>query len=80
MFFQRKNSDPFLKEYRAKLIFLGLGRVLIPRAELFCERPIESGVAVENYRPIIDAPPFSNDFVHGLETYSYLQNYGLVFE
>ena len=64
------------EEYRPNLIFLGLGRVKIARADLFCEKPIECGIAIENYRCIIDAPPFSDQFVHGLENYAYLQNYG----
>ena len=67
---------PVPEEYRPNLIFLGLGRVKIARADLFCEKPIESGIAIENYRCIIDAPPFSDHFVHGLENYAYLQNYG----
>ena len=70
---------PIPEEYRVNLIFMGLGRIIIPRVELFCEKPIESGVAVETYRPVIDAPPFSDAFIHEqLDVYAYLQNYGSI--
>ena len=67
---------PIPENHKEHLIFLGLGRVLIDRASLFCEQPIESGVAVQLYRPIIDSPPFSDNFMYNLSNYAYLQNHG----
>ena len=67
---------PIPENHKEHLIFLGLGRVLIDRASLFCEQPVESGVAVQLYRPIIDSPPFSDNFMHNLSNYAYLQNHG----
>ena len=70
---------PLPEEQRANLIFLGLGRVILPRVDLFCEKPVESGIAIETYRPVIDAPPFSDAFLHEqLGVYAYLQNFGSI--
>ena len=57
---------PLPETHREHLFFLGLGRILIPRAALFCEEPITKGIAVQTYRPIVDAIPFSDQFIHGL--------------
>ena len=67
---------PIPESHKEHLIFLGLGRVLIDRASLFCEQPVESGVAVQLYRPVIDSPPFSDNFIYNLSNYGYLQNHG----
>ena len=67
---------PIPENHKEHLIFLGLGRVLIDRASLFCEQPVESGVAVQLYRPVIDSPPFSDNFIYSLSNYGYLQNHG----
>lgn len=84
---ESKNSSKFILKgarfpipeiHREHLVFLGLGRILIDRASLFCQEPITCGVAVQLYRPVIDCPPFSDDFMHSLAAYGYLQNYGSV--
>jgi len=69
---------PIGETHKEHLIFLGLGRVLIDRASLFCEKPVESGVAVQLYRPVIDSPPFSDNFIYNLSNYGYLQNHGSI--
>ena len=61
-----------------QLVFLGYGKILIPRRELFCENPVENGIAVKITRPVFDNPPFSSEFLESLQNEAMLQNYGSI--
>ena len=61
-----------------QLVFLGYGKILIPRKELFCENPVENGIAVKITRPVFDNPPFSSEFLESLQNEAMLQNYGSI--
>ena len=69
---------PIGENFRNNLIFIGYGRVLLPRKELFCEKPVTTGIAVKLTRPVFDSPPISNAFLKSLSTEAMLQNYGSI--
>ncbi|CBY24414.1 unnamed protein product [Oikopleura dioica] len=69
---------PIEECFRDQLVFLGLGKVLIPRSDIFCENPVKSGIAVQMYRPVFDCPPISNHFLESCSSEAMLQNYASI--
>ena len=69
---------PIPETMKNQLVFLGYGKILIPRKDLFCEKPVENGIAVKMTRPVFDNPPFSSEFLENISNEAMLQNYGSI--
>lgn len=69
---------PINAEFKEKLVFIGYGRVVIPRKDLFCEQPVMNGISIQMTRPVFDCPPISNEFLKSCKNEASLQNYGSI--
>ena len=45
---------------------------------MFCENPVENGIALKITRSVFDNPPFSSEFLESLQNEAMLQNYGSI--